>query len=926
MLQAGQWEFEGSQQVPDAQGATPGTGFSTTGLTRAPDGTWWVANHGLSNLADQTYEPSLVHLSADFKTKLGEFSLIGSAVGKVKSIQGVAYDTTDNAVWVGSQSENLLYEISTTGQILKKMAVPYANGVAYDSRYNALWVCSSHNSVVVLVSADTGKTVNTLTLGRSDPDHLFVDTANDLLYYSYGDTGRAGYVAVVKISTGKELGVYKLTEADAIEGIYLSGDLLYTANNAYYHDAPSHTNAILTFDVGLFGQSVTLDIALSATSVKENSASGTIVGSLSTSTTGSSSSFTYQLSDSADGLFALSDGKIVTTSKILDYEAATKHSISIIATDASGHSVTETFSISVIDVADTPTSPSDKPITWTGTSAAETFTGGSGDDRLDGAAGDDIIYGLAGNDTITSGPGSDKIYGGDGDDRLFTKRGTGPDFFDGGAGIDLLNIDLGKVSKPLNLDLSHPETLQSLGDGSQIINVERIVITGGTGNDHFIGGSLEDTLNGYAGDDVLTGGGGNDIIDGGDGNDLATFSGSHGSYKVSVSSTGSVSVGDLRAGAPDGVDTVTGVETYRFSDGSFTLNQLLSSTPSLNAAPTAIQLSNALAQLPENSVVGDGIKLADISVVDDGLGTNSLGLSGADAASFAVRDTASGGHALYYIGSPPDYETKHSFTVSIDAQDPSLAGSAALHQLYELVITDVAEGGSGTGGGTGGGGEGTIPGVIYGTTASETLTGTAGDDIFDGGAGADALIGQAGTDTASYASASAAVKVDFTAPTKNLGDALGDSYSSIENITGSAFNDSLNGNSSANTINGGTGNDVISGQGGADILIGGEGNDTLSGNGGNDTLIGGAGNDTLSGGASGRDWFAYNDRSFGHDIITDFEDGLDLIDFRGATLKFADLLITQSGGDTVIETSDHASSITVAHTLITQIGASDFLF
>ena len=64
-----------------------------------------------------------------------------------------------------------------------------------------------------------------------------------------------------------------------------------------------------------------------------------------------------------------------------------------------------------------------------------------------------------------------------------------------------------------------------------------------------------------------------------------------------------------------------------------------------------------------------------------------------------------------------------------------------------------------------------------------------------------------------------------------------DTLSTIENLTGSDFNDTLTGSSSANTINGGAGNDVING---------GKGHDTLDGGAGDDSLIGGDGTDTAS--------------------------------------------------------------------------------
>jgi serralysin len=71
----------------------------------------------------------------------------------------------------------------------------------------------------------------------------------------------------------------------------------------------------------------------------------------------------------------------------------------------------------------------------------------------------------------------------------------------------------------------------------------------------------------------------------------------------------------------------------------------------------------------------------------------------------------------------------------------------------------------------------------------------------------------------------------------------------IENGTGSAFADTIQGNDLANVLNGQDGNDQLFGNGGDDSLSGGNGNDTLDGGNGNDTLIdGGGGSNTLRGG------------------------------------------------------------------------------
>ena len=103
----------------------------------------------------------------------------------------------------------------------------------------------------------------------------------------------------------------------------------------------------------------------------------------------------------------------------------------------------------------------------------------------------------------------------------------------------------------------------------------------------------------------------------------------------------------------------------------------------------------------------------------------------------------------------------------------------------------------------------------------------------DGGSGLEMTRlddGGDGDDTASYANGFG-VEVDLrmiTAQTLNPSFSQRDTLISIENLTGSAYNDHLIGNSGANVLIGGDGDDTLNGGAGSDTLDGGDGNDTVS--------------------------------------------------------------------------------------------------
>ncbi|MBR0873143.1 hypothetical protein JQ633_22495 [Bradyrhizobium tropiciagri] len=111
---------------------------------------------------------------------------------------------------------------------------------------------------------------------------------------------------------------------------------------------------------------------------------------------------------------------------------------------------------------------------------------------------------------------------------------------------------------------------------------------------------------------------------------------------------------------------------------------------------------------------------------------------------------------------------------------------------------------------------------------ADTFNGFAGDDFFVGGPGGDTFTGGGGINTVSYDNALAGVRADLATPATNTGEAAGDTYSGIQNLIGSDFNDTLLGNGADNVLRGGKGNDFLGGGAGSDLLDGGAGFDTSS--------------------------------------------------------------------------------------------------
>jgi Ca2+-binding RTX toxin-like protein len=603
-----------------------------------------------------------------------------------------------------------------------------------------------------------------------------------------------------------------------------------------------------------------------------------------------------------------------------------------------------------------------------GGTGANVFSGGAGNDLLDGASGkyntadytgatagvaiDLRLQGIA-QDTLGAGVDtlinigsvygsafSDRLNGSDGIDTLNDTSG-GNDTLNGNGGDDSMLISRAPGTDATTVSASG-------GDGEDYISfqgytryLDTVTLEGGAGRD-LIGarGALTTVLSAGADDDFVSIGtlGGTYTISLGAGMDTLELDDTDGGFRAA----GAITVSDFAAG--------TGGDELEFT--SWLQSALTNLTPNLNpfsdghlrlvqsgadallqadrdgggdgyATLITFQNTNASAFTPENMSMYDPSGQISGKIIDGyGFGETLTGTIYGD------RITGNGGNDTITGGTGNDL-------IYGNTGDDILYGNQDNDTLYGGQGNDTLYGGQGND-------------VLEGGVGDDQLAGNLGDDTLAGGTGTNTLDGGDGIDTANYAGAAAGVSVNLALVGQAQATGISiDTLSGFENLTGSAFNDSLTGNDGVNAVSGLAGNDVISGGRGNDIVYGNQGDDVLYGNQDQDTLYGGQGNDTLFGGQGddlvvggvgndqlsgnlGNDRFVFGS-GFGADTIADFHGtpgDFDVIQFQAGTFTgYADVQahMTQQGGDTLI-TLTGADTILVVGANVEALTPDHFLF
>lgn len=546
---------------------------------------------------------------------------------------------------------------------------------------------------------------------------------------------------------------------------------------------------------------------------------------------------------------------------------------------------------------------------WTISVSDDTINGGSGNDTIFAGIGNDLISGGLGADVIFDGAGNDTATGDDGQDYFWIGTGAddGSDSLDGGAGIDSLIEDLsgetaGTYTVTLNLDTGAHYLDSGASGVDTIVGMENYLLIGNF-DATVIGNSLanilttddgDDSISGFSGADSLTSAGGNDTLGGGWGED--TLNGGWGNDFIAGNEDPDYLVGEA------GSDTLVGGSGNDTLIGGDSPDTLIgdSGADSMDGGAGSDRYTiDSFDTVMDTGVSGYDVAIINVATglsvdVSDWTGVERVnGFSGDDSLSAATSAVG--------------------MVLSGDGGDDTLIGSALNDTLLGGSDADSLVGGDG----------------------NDNMLGGAGFDTFDGGDGNDAFfIGDTGDFVVDGGDGFDKAVINEAA---GLSISIGN-WESVERINGFSGSDEIDGTGSTenltidareglDTLIGGFGNDTFYGGTMGDLIDGGFGDDALIGGNGFDSLTGGLGNDFLLGG-NGFDDFIFDD-GFGQDVLKDFTDGLDEIDFslHSAVNSIADLVFTQSGSDTIMTlAAGGTDQVKLIGITATDMDSGDFIF
>ncbi|WP_230532830.1 calcium-binding protein [Microvirga roseola] len=468
--------------------------------------------------------------------------------------------------------------------------------------------------------------------------------------------------------------------------------------------------------------------------------------------------------------------------------------------------------------------------------------GNARDNQIFGNAYDNVLSGDAGADTMTGGAGND-IYV---IEQWTTGGGPGSDIVveEENGGIDTVYASIGVIlaDNVENLVLKGPGIMDAIG------NDLGNFIQGNNQINRLEGKDGNDTILGLGGNDWLNGGEGDDTLNGGAGHDIAYFSGTKNDYEFTQVRPGVWTVTDMRAGSPDGTDTVIDVEVLSFNNQ---LHQLHDGD--INRGSVGETVAAGLYEHPELNllVLSEGRPsknhgLANGSVYNNLWGNSADNVLTGNASANMLRgragaDTLDGGAGADYMEGEADNDAYYVDNSGDQVVETALGGAAdSVNAFISYSLGAYVENlhamGSASLSLTGN----SLDNAIYGNSGANVLNGGSGRDYLSGGSGSDRYYVDNAGDRVVEASSGGTADRIYTTVDYKLPSHVERLYASGAfsiDLTGNTRDNRLYGNSGSNELYASSGKDKVYGNSGNDKLWGGKGNDYLKGGSGRDTFV-----------------------------------------------------------------------------------------
>ncbi|MBU6238534.1 MAG: cadherin domain-containing protein [Planctomycetes bacterium] len=293
--------------------------------------------------------------------------------GDTKTISGVAAGTFPSAIAnVGSNVAGTYGSINIAASGVYTYTVDNSNTTVQALRTASDTLTDIFTYTMQDAAGLSSTTQITVTIqGANDAPNILAGT----LTVSEHATQDAvvGTIGSNDIDNGDSLGSYQLIDnAGGRFAIHSTSGVVTVASNSLfdYETATSYTIVVRVTDIGGASYDETLTVQITdidefdvseindsntaANAVAENASNGTLVGitAFARDEDGSTNTITYSLDDSAGGRFSIhsSTGVVsVANGSLLNYEAATSHSITIRATSTDGSFSTRSFQVNLVD-------------------------------------------------------------------------------------------------------------------------------------------------------------------------------------------------------------------------------------------------------------------------------------------------------------------------------------------------------------------------------------------------------------------------------------------------------------------------------------------------------------------------------------------------------------------------------------------------